>query len=282
MKKTPLKIDSHQHFWIYDPEKHVWMKDNMSILKRNFLPNDLKPHLTENNIDGCVAVQASQTEDENAFLIQNAASNDFIKGIVGWVDLRCNTIEERLSYYENHSIIKGFRHVLHDEPQRDYMLNKDFINGISKLKKYNYTYDLLIFTDQLGYSLELVKQFPNQKFVIDHIAKPNIKEQTVQDWEHFMRELATFKNVYCKISAMVTEADWNNWKLKDFKIYIDIVVNAFGFDRIMYGSDWPVCQLAATYSQQYEIVEDYFSQFEKEIQDKFFGENAIQFYNLNI
>jgi L-fuconolactonase len=281
MEKLKTKgIDAHQHFWHYDPAKHIWMSNEMGILKTDFLPTDLAPLLKGCGLKGCVAVQANQAEEENTFLLNLAAQHDFIKGIVGWVDLRSENVEERLKYYQQFPKIKGFRHVLHDENQRDFMLRPDFIRGISHLKKYNYTYDILIFTDQLAYTLDLVKAFPEQPFVIDHIAKPLIKQQIVGEWKDYMLKIASHKNVYCKISGLVTEADWTGWKKEDFKTYLDIVVEAFGVDRIMYGSDWPVCQLAATYKAQFGIVQDYFSSFSKTEQNKFFGGNAKRFYNL--
>jgi L-fuconolactonase len=273
-------IDAHQHFWHYDPNKHVWMSEAMGILKKDFLPTDLAPLLQNCAINGCVAVQANQAEEENTFLLGLAQQHDFIKGIVGWIDLRSENVEERLKYYQQFSKIKGFRHVLHDEKQRNFMLRPDFMQGVSYLNKYGYTYDILIFTDQLAYTVDFIKDFPKQPFIIDHIAKPLIKQQIVGEWKDYMAKIASFKNVYCKISGLVTEADWQEWKKEDFKAYLDIVVEAFGIDRIVYGSDWPVCQLAATYQAQFGIVKDYFSTFSQTEQNKFFGENAVRFYNL--
>ncbi len=275
-----FQIDSHQHFWHYDAAKHVWMNEQMGVLKTDFLPKDLKPFLDTCSFDGCVAVQASQTEAENTFLLRLAAENDFIKGIVGWVDLCDEKVAERLAFYQNFPKIKGFRHVLHDEVQRDYMLRPDFMAGVSLLEKYNYTYDLLIFVDQLAYTLDFVKAFPTQKMVIDHIAKPFIKKQELGEWATYIKTIATYPNVYCKISGLVTEADWHNWKAEDFTAYLDVIVEAFGIERIMYGSDWPVCQLAATYEAQFQLVKNYFSTFSKTEQNKFFGGNAKEFYNL--
>lgn len=274
------RVDSHQHFWKYDPSRHTWMSDAMSVIKTDFAPVDLLPHLKFCNIEGCVAVQADQSENENEFLLGLSQEFDSIQGIVGWVDLRDERVEERLDYYQQFKIVKGFRHVLHDEPQRDFMLRPDFMRGISMLLDYDYTYDLLIFTDQMEYTLDFVETFPSQRFVLDHIAKPPIKNQTMGNWEQDLKKLANHENVWCKISGMVTEADWQNWKKADFLPYLDIVVEAFGSDRIMYGSDWPVCQLAASYEQQFEIVSEYFSQFSPSEQNKFFGQNASKFYGL--
>jgi L-fuconolactonase len=274
------RIDAHQHFWNYDPQRHTWMSENMNVLKTNLLPIHLLPHLETCGLAGCVAVQADQSEDENTFLLQLAENQNFIQGIVGWIDLKAKNIEERLAYYQQFPKMKGFRHLLQDEAQRDFMLIPAFMEGVAKLKKYDYTYDILIFTDQMPYALEFIKAFPEQSFVIDHIGKPMIKQQIIGDWEKHMKAFANFPNLYCKISGLVTEADWQHWKKEDFRAYLDIVVEAFGMDRIMYGSDWPVCLLAATYETQFDTINNYFSGFSTSEQNKFFGENAIKFYRL--
>lgn len=252
----------------------------MTTLKTNFLPRNLLPELQNCSLDGCVAVQADQSEAENAFLLRLADEYGMIKGIVGWVDLQADNLEERLVYYRQFPQIKGFRHVVHDEADRGFMLRPAFMRGIGLLKKYNYTYDLLIFPEHLANTLELVTAFPNQPFVIDHLAKPFIKTGEITAWQKAMREVAAYDNVYCKISGMTTEADWKRWKQQDFEPYLDQVVDCFGPDRIMYGSDWPVCRLAATYEEVFSIVKSYFSSFSEREQQKFFGENAIKFYNL--
>jgi L-fuconolactonase len=256
------------------------MDERMGIIKQDFLPTDLLPHLSICNLDGCIAVQANQAEVENEFLLELSNQYDFIKGIVGWVDLRAENIEERLAYYQQFPKIKGFRHVIHDEPELDFMLGKDFMRGVSKLKQFGYTYDILIFEKHLPNTLKFVEALPDQPFVIDHIAKPLIKDQITENWATNIKKNAAYENVFCKISAMTTEADWANWKKEDFTKYLDIVVESFGINRIMYGSDWPVCQLAATYEAQYGIVKDYFSSFSKIEQDLFFGGNAMKFYKL--
>ena len=280
-------IDAHQHFWHYDPAKHLWMSEKMGILKKDYLPTDLEPLLKNSGLGGCVAVQANQAEEENTFLLALAEKHDFIKGIVGWVDLQSPNVEERLAYYSQFSKIKGFRHVLHDESDINFMLRPAFLKGISLLKKYGFTYDVLIFPNHLSNTLKLVKAFPEQPFVIDHIAKPPIKKGTIsvgipseKQWQKALKAVADHKNVSCKISGMVTEADWTHWQQADFTPYIDAVVELFGIDRIMYGSDWPVCTLAATYEKQFAIVKHHFSTLSETEQEKFFGGNAIQFYNL--
>lgn len=274
------KIDSHQHFWQYDPAKHGWMNEDMGILKTDYLPPDLKPLLKNCDLDGCIVVQANQTEEENEFLLDLADKNDFIRGIVGWVDLRAENVSERLEYYRQFPRIKGFRHVIQDEPELDFMLQPSFLNGVSLLNSYDFTYDILIFAEHLGNTLKFVKNSPNQPFVIDHIAKPYIKKGEIEMWKKHLKSIAEHENVYCKISGMVTEADWSSWQKEEFTKYLDIVVEAFGTNRIMYGSDWPVCTLAANYKQQFSIVKDYFSSFSQTEQNLFFGTNASKFYHL--
>ena len=272
-------IDTHQHFWKYDPVNYSWINDEMQVIRKDFLPGDLAVVVNEHTLQGTVAVQADQTEAETDWLLQLAAKNDFIKGVVGWVDLRRSNIEERLQYYQQFSKLKGFRHVLQGE-EPSFMLQKDFLNGISKLQQYNFTYDVLIFPQHLAAALELVQQFPEQKFVIDHVAKPYIKDGKIDEWKTGMEKIAQHQNVYCKISGMVTEADWKNWTADQLKPYMDVVVNSFGIDRIMYGSDWPVCLVASSYKRWLQTVKNYFASYSEEEQEKVFSSNAIKFYNL--
>jgi L-fuconolactonase len=273
-------IDAHHHFWLYDPTRHEWITEEMSGIRKDFLPTDFEQILKQNGISGSVLVQVNQDEKENEFQLKNADENDFIKGVVGWVDLQANNIEERLEFYKQYKKMKGFRHILQGEADRAIMLKPAFMNGIRKLKKFGYTYDILIYPDQLKYTREFVAAFPDQPFVIDHIAKPSIREHNIKDWKMDILAVAEHENVYCKISGMVTEADWQNWKKEDFTPYLDVVIEAFGTDRVMYGSDWPVCLVAATYEQMKSIVDDRFSSFSKDEQEKFFGKNAINFYGL--
>ena len=275
-----MKIDSHQHFWNYHPIKDAWISDAMKVIQQDFMPADLLPLLQKNDIDGCIAVQADQSETETRFLLQLAQDNDFIMGVVGWVDFRSNDIEERLQYFSQFEKLKGFRHIVQGESEDDFLLRADFCNGIAQLEKYNFTYDLLILPKHLSVATEFVKRFPKQNFVIDHLAKPNFKEANFTNWEHGIRELATYKNVFCKLSGMVTEADWENWKAEDFNYCLDVLVGNFGIERLMFGSDWPVSLLAASYEQSSAIVKNYFSKFSEEEQHKIWGGNAIKFYNL--
>ena len=252
----------------------------MSVIQKDFLPENLKLVLEKNVIDGTVAVQASQSEKETEFLISLAEKNNFIRGVVGWVDLQADDIMERLAKYKLIPVVKGFRHVLQGEAQRNLMLQPAFKRGIAALQQFGFTYDILIFPDQLKFCRELVAAFPDQKFVIDHLAKPGIKMGEIEEWKNEMNLIAAYPNVYCKISGMVTEADWENWKEEDFKPYLDVVVNAFSVKRLMYGSDWPVCLLAGSYEKIMGIVVNYFSVFTTEEQDQVFGLNAKHFYEI--
>lgn len=275
-----MRIDSHQHFWRYHPVKDAWINDRMHVLKQDFLPTDLEPLLIQHQIDGCVAVQADQSEQETLFLLELAKQNTFIKGVVGWVDLCAEHVEERLNFFSEYPIIKGFRHILQAEPNLDFMLSPNFCKGISQLEKYGYTYDLLIYPKHLPFALQLVQQFPNQKFVIDHLAKPNIKEHLYDEWENGIKAIGKHQNVYCKVSGLVTEANWNHWTQADFSFCLDIIVDTFGMDRLMYGSDWPVCLLSGRYDQTISIMTNYFNQFSKEDCSKIEGLTAQSFYQL--
>lgn len=273
-------IDSHQHFWIYEAEKHAWIDDDMKVIRKNFLPEDLKIVYQENNIDGCVAVQADQTLVETDFLLDLAEKNDFIKGVVGWVDLRAANIDDTLRHYSKFPKLKGFRHVVQGEADHNFMLRPDFLNGIAALEKYNFTYDILIFPHQLGAALELVRRFPNQKFVIDHIAKPYLKDGFYDGWAALMKAIGEHKNVYCKLSGMTTEADYKNWTPEQIEPYIQLVLDAFGAERILFGSDWPVCLVAGNYTKTKELVTNFIAKLSSEEQAAIMGGNAMQFYNL--
>ena len=275
-----MRIDAHQHFWKYNEVRDSWITDDMAIIQRNFLPEDLQPILRDNKIDGSIIVQSDQSKEENIFQLANALQHDFVKGVVGWIDLQTDYVDENLEYYKEFKKMKGFRHVLQAERQRDFMLRPNFKRGIGKLREFGYTYDILIFPDQLAYTIEFVKAFPDQPFVLDHIAKPYIKDKKIEGWKKDIEALASFENVYCKVSGIVTEAHWKNWTKDDFVPYLDVIAESFGSTRLMYGSDWPVCLVAASYEQVVGLVKDYFSTFSPHEQDLIFGENAVRFYNL--
>lgn len=275
-----MRIDSHQHFWDYHPVKHSWIDNAMEVLRRDFMPDEFQDVLMEKNMTGCVAVQAEQSEAETSFLLNLAAKHTFIKGVVGWVDLCEPKVAERLAYFAADSAFKGVRHILQSEPD-DFMLGKAFCNGIAQLEQFNLSYDILVFPNQLKNTVKLVERFPEQRFVLDHLAKPYVKDGKISVWKTDIEILAKHKNVYCKVSGMVTEADVLNWKENDFKPYMDVVFEAFGTNRIMFGSDWPVCLLAGDYSRVLSLTENYIRQFTNEEHRMIMGKNATDFYALD-
>jgi L-fuconolactonase len=275
-----MRIDSHQHFWHYNPLQHTWMTAGMDVLKKDFLPHDLAPLLEANSIAGTIAVQARQSREETDWLLALAGGNEFIKGVVGWVDLRSPKVHDELMLFSGNRKLVGVRHVVHDEADDDFMMQPAFVNGIASLEAFNLTYDLLLFPKHIPVALKLVELFPEQPFVVDHIAKPFIKNRVFSPWKEDLIELAKHPNVYCKLSGMVTEAVWKNWKAGDFDAYLDIVTEAFGTDRIMMGSDWPVCALSADYSSAVNVVINYVGQFPAATQEAILGCNCMKFYKL--
>jgi L-fuconolactonase len=272
-----MKLDSHQHFWKYDAAQYPWIPKN-SPLHRDWLPADLAPLLAAAGLDGCIAVQARQTVEESRWLLGLAAESPIIKGVVGWVDLRSERAPEQLAELSANPKFRGVRHVVQDEPDVNFMLGADFLRGIGHLHHFGLTYDILIFPQQLPAAIELAKRFPKQPFVLDHIAKPHIKDRTLSPWREQIRELAKTPNVMCKVSGMVTEADHASWKADDFAPYLDVVAEAFGEDRLMYGSDWPVCLLAGSYERVFGLADGYFARFPAAARQKALGENAARFY----
>src|SRR5579859_5446514 len=241
-----MRIDTHQHFWRYNPRDYVWMTDRMGSLRRDFLPADLAPLIAASGVGGTVAVQARQSLEESRWLLELAGRNPFVRGVVGWVDLRNPQVDEQLAEFAAHAKFRGVRHVVHDEPDDLFVLRQDFTRGVGRLKQFGLTYDLLLFPRHLPPACELVARFPEQPFALDHIAKPLIGQHQTEPWASDLRRLAKFPNVFCKISGMVTEADWNSWQPADFRPYLDVVLESFGPKRLMLGSDWPVCTLAAS------------------------------------
>jgi L-fucono-1,5-lactonase len=275
-----MRIDAHQHFWEYSPEQYGWISDTMAILKRDFLPADLKPLLGAEGFEGSIAVQARQDTEETKWLLKLAEENDFIKGVVGWVDLCSADVGAELERLAGQAKFVGVRHVLQDEPDDGFMLRRDFRRGIGMLAQHRLTYDLLLYPRHLPVAVRLVREFPDQQFVLDHIAKPLIADGLVEPWDRDIRELAEFDNVWCKLSGMVTEAGWGDWSKEDFRPYLDVVMEAFGPERLMIGSDWPVCMLSAEYTKTMEIVQDYISDLDPGQQEGILGENSAKFYGL--
>ncbi len=277
-----MKIDAHQHFWKFDATEYFWIADQMNALKRDFLPGDLLPELQGTGFDGSVAVQARQCLEETRWLLDLADKNDFIKGVVGWIDLCSEKSEEQVKKFADHSKFSGVRHVLHDEPDDRFMLKDSFLSGIKMLGRYNLVYDILIFPRHLSYASELVSLFPQQKFVLDHLAKPFIRDGILSPWADRIEQLAKHPNVSCKLSGMVTEAIWHGWSKEDFKPYLDVIFDSFGPSRLMIGSDWPVCTLSSGYNSTMNIVIDYIHSLTTNEQDMILGRNAIRIYNLKI
>jgi L-fuconolactonase len=276
-----MKIDSHQHFWIYNSRDYDWIDDRMKLLRRDYLPADLEPELKNAGYSGSVAVQARQSLEETRWLIGLSEKSDFIKGVVGWVDL-CSEydLKEQLDEFCKSDKFVGVRHVVHDEPDDNFMLHDDFLRGISLLKDYNLTYDFLLFPKHLPLAREVVSMFPQQKFVVDHISKPLIRDHLISPWKEDIIQLARNKNVWCKLSGMVTEADWMKRVPEDFGPYLNIIFDAFGTERLMTGSDWPVYKVAGDYSFVTGLVENYITGMDDETRLGILGDNCTEFYNL--
>ena len=277
-----MRIDAHQHFWNYDVRRDSWITDEMTSLRRNFSPLDLAPELDANGLDASIAVQAAQSEEETKFLLHLAEGSNRIAGVVGWVDLRDPDVEERLQWFSKFPRLCGLRHIVQSEPDDRFLLQPDFVRGVRLLNQFGFTYDVLIYPRQLPAGVELANIFPNQRFVLDHIAKPEIKSRRKDNWEDYIRAIAQNRNVCCKLSGMVTEADWKLWRSEDFQYYLDVVFDAFGPKRLMFGSDWPVCLLAASYSQVVQVVKDYVNAHCPAELEDIFGANAARFYNLKV
>ncbi len=275
-----MKIDAHQHFWQFDPIRDSWIDESMETIRRDFMPDDLQVLLTANGIDACVAVQADQSEKETFFLLELAQQYSFITGVVGWVDLLANNLKDQLIELSTNPYLKGVRHIAQGEAD-DYLSRPDVQNGIRQLADFDMTYDILVYAHQLPAAIDLVENLPNQAFVLDHIGKPQISKGLDDMWKQNILRLSQNPQVHCKISGMVTETIDYSWSQGEFTPFLDLVFEAFGTDRIMYGSDWPVCLLAAEYKEQLTIVETYISTLTTNEQEKVMGGNASHFYRLN-
>ena len=275
-----MNIDSHQHFWRYDAVRDAWITEAMAVLQRDFLPEHLVTELTANAMDASVAVQADQSETETMLLLDFAKKNERTAGVVGWVDLRSPNLAERLEYFSRFPQLRGFRHIAQAEPDDRFLVREDFVRGVAQLRTFGFTYDILVYPKQLPAAIELVARLPEQRFVIDHLAKPEIKAGKTEPWATYMRKIAQHQNVFCKVSGLVTEGDWKHWKPDDFRPYLDVLFDAFGPNRLMFGSDWPVCLLAGTYRHVKQLVETYVKDFSQADREKIFGGNAALFYGL--
>jgi L-fuconolactonase len=275
-----MRIDSHQHFWRFNAQRDSWITDEMSILRRDFLPDELFREMRANGIDRCIAVQADQSEAETNFLLSFADQYPQIAGVVGWVNLCDERVGDRLAAVSKFPKLRGLRNIVQVEPDDRFLLREDFLRGVGRLTSFGFTYDILIYPRHLPVAEEFVGRFPEQKFVVDHLAKPSIKTGEIDNWARCIRAVAKHANVCCKLSGLVTEANWKNWGLADLKPYLDVAFEAFGLDRLMFGSDWPVCLLAGSYAQVKDAIENYTRDLSSGEKEKLFGLNAARFYGL--
>lgn len=274
-----MKIDAHQHFWVYKASEYDWINEDLTVLKRDFLPEEFKSVLGQEGMQGSILIQARQSLEETEWILKWADQYDFIKGVVGWFDLNSDHLLKQIQQFRHPKLV-GVRHVIQDEKDDYFMLRDSFQRGVSQLQTAGLTYDLLILPRQLPIAEKLVSNFPRQRFVLDHMAKPDIKNQVHQPWGKQLEKLASHENVYCKLSGMITEADWSRWDTPDFEYYLSLVFSCFGKDRLMFGSDWPVCNLAGDYFQVVELIANFLQKLELSESDNVWGNNCMQFYQI--
>ena len=277
---TP-RIDSHQHFWRYEPREFAWIDERMAAIRRDFLPPDLAPLLAARGVDGCIAVQAVQSLAETRFLLDCARSSSFVRGVVGWVDLRSPHVDAQLRGFARDPHFVGVRHVVQSEPDPGFLLQPDFVRGIAAMAPFDLAYDLLLFPHQLPAAVELCARFPRQRFVLDHLAKPRIAAGERQPWAGDLQQLARLPNVACKLSGMVTEADWAQWTPAGLQPFVDTALAAFGPDRLLFGSDWPVCTVACDYTRWVDVAEELLAALSPAQRAAVFGGNAARWYRLS-
>lgn len=276
-----MRIDAHQHFWRYRPETHAWITDALAPLKRDFLPADLEPLLGAGGFSGCVAVQASQSLDETRFLLDLAARHAFVRAVVGWVDLVSPDLESQLERFCGDPRFRGVRHIAQDEPDDRWLARPDVVRGIGALRRHGLTYDVLVFARQLPAAIELVRQLPDQPFVVDHLAKPEVRAGRLEPWRTDLRALAAHENVLCKLSGLVTEAAWDTWSAESLDPYLETALECFGPGRLMIGSDWPVCLLAGNYARVTGLATDFIATLSADEQAAILGANAQHFYGIS-
>ncbi len=274
------RIDAHHHLWHYTKEEYTWIAEGMGVLARDFLPEELRPELSVSGIQGSIAVQARQTLEETTWLLRLADEFDFIRGVVGWAPLAGPEFPAVIERLQESEKLKGLRHVIQDEPDKDFMRRPDFNAGVALLKQYDLVYDILIFEHHLPAAISFVDRHPAQVFVLDHIAKPRIGDRELEPWRTNICDLARRENVYCKVSGMVTEANWKNWSPADLQPYFDVVLQAFGPKRLMAGSDWPVCLLATSYQTWFSTVEQFIRSLSIAEREMILGGVASEVYSL--
>lgn len=278
---TAFVVDTHQHFWDPCRYKYPWMnRPEMKALNRPFLPKDLRPILLKVGVDQTVLVQVQSSLDETFWFLDLAAANDFIAGVVGWVDLTASDLGETLDKLMQYPKFKGVRHQVEEESDDAWLNRSDVLRGLKEIAGRGLSYDLLVKPGHLKYVPIIAENVPELRMVIDHIAKPDIVSGNFESWASDLTAVARISTVWCKLSGIITEADWKHWKLADIKPYIDHVVECFGFDRVMFGSDWPVCTLAGTYQEAFKTVSESLDETGKSQRQRVFGDNAREFYRL--
>jgi L-fuconolactonase len=275
-----VRIDAHQHFWLYDAREYDWIEEGMEALRRDFLPPDLRPLLARAGFDGCVAVQARQSLEETRFLLDLAEANDFVLGVVGWVDLLSGRAAAQLDAFRGRQKLVGVRHVVQSEPDDRFLLREAFGRGLAAVQERGLAYDLLLHPRHLKPAAELAARFPGLRFVLDHAGKPRIARRELAEWARDLKTLARRSNVLCKLSGLVTEADWKSWSASEVRPYLDVAFGEFGAERLMIGSDWPVCTLAADYGGAMGLVVDYLSRRPEAETAAVCGGNARRFWRL--
>lgn len=278
---TP-RIDAHQHFWRYTPEEYAWITPELEVLRRDFLPDDLEPLLRGRALDACVAVQARQDLDETRWLLELTGAAPWIAGVVGWVDLRSPQVSEQLSELAAHPRLVGVRHVVQDEPDDRFLDGADFRRGVRELANFDLTYDLLIYPRQLPAAIDFAAALPDQPMVLDHLAKPEVRAGLFEPWAGQLSALGRAENLSVKLSGLITEADWDHWSPDGLRRYFDHTLESFGPQRVMFGSDWPVCLLAGSYDRVAELIEDFASALSPDERAALFGGNAARFYGLSV
>ncbi len=275
-------IDSHQHFWTYNVNRDVWITEEMGRIRKNFYPNDSVELFAQNQIDGCIAVQADSSEEETFFLISLAEQSEFIKGIVGWVDLQSINIESQLTYFSQFEKIVGFRHVVQSESDPNFLARPNFLKGVQLLDTFDFSYDLLIYPNQLNAGIEFCKKNANQRIVLDHLAKPPIKSGDISEWKKDIEKFKELENVSAKISGLITEAEWFNYNEKDILHIIEIALEVFGSDRLMFGTDYPVVLVADELSNWVKTFNKSISQLSSNEIKKITIDNCLQFYKIDV
>lgn len=273
----PHRIDAHHHFWRYDPVEYGWINDEMNVIRRDFLPADLEKEIQRAGVSGVISVQARQTLEETRWLLELAGGHDFVEGVVGWIPLTSPKVNTILADLTRNRKLRAVRHVLQDEPDPLYMLRDDFNAGIRALRQFHLTYDILIFERQ---TIEFVDTHPDQIFVVDHLAKPRVRDGELSPWQTNLHELAKRPNTYCKLSGLVTEANYSNWSIEQLTPYLDTALSAFGPNRLMFGSDWPVCLVAIEYSEWAATVTNTISGLSPSEQEHIWSGTAQEAYRI--